>query len=254
MTNLMNITIRITRATITFTAPNTVIEGQTDFEQYNMKPGIAVAANLRQALAECRILKACAPPGKPLQPDAAAQYNPVFESAIVFVDTPLLLIPAEEYDEEAMPTLYHHVNTKHADDDVVGTAIPLLNVVAAYAVGKDLKFVLAETFRTVQFMPLLGPLLVEFCRHSYGGYQEKLFCYFHDKRIDVCAFRKGRVRLYSSFEVAQTPDAVYYILNVWQTLGMKPADILCLAGAITGHEALVKGLHRFIKNISNISI
>ena len=49
----MKITIRITRTTITFTAPNTVIEGQTDFEQYNMKSGIAVAANLRQALAEC---------------------------------------------------------------------------------------------------------------------------------------------------------------------------------------------------------
>ena len=60
----MNITIRITRSTITFTAPNTVIEGQTDFEQYNMKTGIAVAANLRQALAECHILKAQSAPGQ----------------------------------------------------------------------------------------------------------------------------------------------------------------------------------------------
>ena len=49
----MKLTIRITRTTITFTAPNTVIEGQTDYEQYNMKAGIAVAANLRQALTEC---------------------------------------------------------------------------------------------------------------------------------------------------------------------------------------------------------
>lgn len=247
----MNITIRITRATITFTAPNTVIEGQTDFNQYNMKPGIAVAANLRQALAECSILKTSATTA---QQTPADTHHPVFDSATVFVDTPMLLIPAEEYDEEAMPTLYHHVNTKHADDDVVATPISPLNVMAAYAVGKDLQFVLTETFSKVQFMPLLAPVLVEFSRHSYGGFQEKLFCYFHDRRIDVCAFRKGRIRLCSTFEVTQTPDAVYYILNVWQTLGMKPADILCLAGAITGHEALVKELHRFIKNIKNISI
>ena len=247
----MNITIRITRATITFTAPNTVIEGQTDFNQYNMKPGIAVAANLRQALAECSILKTSAPTAQPTPPGTR---HPVFDSATVFIDTPMLLIPAEEYDEEATPTLYHHVNTKYADDDTVATPISPLNVVAAYAVGKDLRFVLTEAFSKVQFMPLLAPVIVEFSRHSYGGFQEKLFCYFHDRRIDMCAFRKGRIRLCSTFEVTQTPDAVYYILNAWQTLGMKPADILCLAGAITGHEALVKELHKFIKNIKNISI
>lgn len=249
----MNITIRITRTTITFTAPNTVIEGQTDFEQYNMKSGIAVAANLRQALAECHILRAQTPPDH-RQAGAPSQHHPVFDTATVYLDTPLLLIPAEEYDEASMPKLYHHVNSQMAGDDVVGTPIPQLNVVAAYAVGKDLRFVLTETFRTVSFMPLLAPILVEFGRHSYAGFQEKLFCYFHDKRIDVCAFRKGRVRFCGSFEASLAPDSVYYILNVWQTLGMKPSDILCLAGSIMGHEALLKELHRFIKNIRNITI
>ena len=57
----MKLTIRITRTTITFTAPNTVIEGQTDYEQYNMKTGIAVAANLRQALTECHLPQAKRP-------------------------------------------------------------------------------------------------------------------------------------------------------------------------------------------------
>lgn len=247
----MKITIRITRTNITFTAPNTVIDGQTDFEQYNMKSGISVAANLRQALAECRMLKAVPQGGEPA---AAGQPHPVFATAAVFVDTPLLLIPAEEFDAQAMPRLYHSVNTQYADDDVEGTPVPQLNVVAAYAVSHDLRFVLTETFATVQFMPLLAPVLVEFCRHSYGGFQEKLFCYFHDKRIDVCAFRKGRVRFCSSFDMTLTPDAVYYILNVWQTLGMKRTDILCLAGSIAGHEALLKELHRFIKNIRNITI
>ena len=252
----MKITIRITRTTITFTAPNTVIEGQTDFEQYNMKSGVSVAANLRQALAECHILKAQTAPER--IPNAsrtmAAQHHPVFDTVTVYVDTPLLLIPAEEFDREAMPKLYHHVNSQYKDDDVESTPIGQINVVAAYAVGKDLRFVLNETFGNVQFMPLLAPILVEFAKHSYGGFQEKLFCYFHDKRIDVCAFRKGRVKFCSSFETTQTPDAAFFILNVWQTLAMKPTDILCLAGSVTGHDALVKELARFIKNIRSITI
>lgn len=250
----MNITIRITRSTITFTAPNTVIEGQTDFEQYNMKTGIAVAANLRQALAECHILKAQSAPGRLQEQAVPSQYHPVFDTATVFVDTPLLLIPAEEFDAETMPQLYHYANTKHQQDDVDGTPINQINVVAAYAVGKDLRFVLTEMFRNVKFMPLLAPILVEFCRRSYGGFQEKLFCYFHDKRVDMFAFRKGRVRFCSSFEVSLTPDAAYFILNVWQTLGMKPSDVLCLAGSITGQEALLKELRQFIRNIRNVKI
>ena len=68
------------------------------------------------------------------------------------------------------------------------------------------------------------------------------------------AFRKGRVRFCSSFDIALTPDAAYYILNVWQTLGMKPSDVLCLAGSITGQEALLKDLRQFIRNIRNVKI
>ena len=259
----MKLTIRITRNTITFTAPNTVIEGQTDFEQYNMKAGIAVAANMRQALAECRLPQARRPahlaataPGETSEPSPqqSPQSQSLYDTVLVVIDTPLLLIPQEEYDAAAAPALYHHVNTLHTADDVATYPMAPLNVVAAYALNPDLRFVLNETFRGVQFMPLLAPVLVEFSHQAWGGFQEKLFCYFHDKRIDTCAFRKGRVRLCSSFDMVQSPDAAYYILNAWHTLGMKRTDILCLAGNIMGLESLMKELRRFVKNIRHITM
>lgn len=249
----MKITIRITRTTISFTARNTVIDGQTDYEQYNMKTGISVAANLRQALADCHMLQVQSAPSQ-LPGGEPSQYHPVFDVAHVVLDTPLLLIPAEEFDADSVDKFYHLVNTAHKDDDVTTTPVPALNVVAAYAVNKDLRFVLTERFRTVQFVPLLAPVLVEFSRHAYGGFQDKLFCYFHDKRIDICAFRKSRIRFCSSFDVSMTPDAIYYILNTWKTLAMRPTDILCLAGNISGLEMLNRELHRFIKNIKHIAM
>ena len=133
-----------------------------------------------------------------------------------------------------------------------GHRIHLLHSVDAYAVNRDLRFVLSETFRGVQYMPSLAPVLVQFSQQSWGGFQEKLFCYFHDKRIDICAFRKGRVRFCNSFDATLAPDAAYYILNVWQTLAMKRTDILCLSGNIAGLEQLVKELGRFIKNIKHV--
>lgn len=261
----MKLTIRITRTTITFTAPNTVIEGQTDIEQYNMKSGIAVAANLRQALTECRLPQAKRPTHLSamlgddfVAPSHVAQMSPqmlsLYDSVLVIIDTPLMLIPQEEFDAEAVEKLYRHVNTQYLQDKVLSYPISALNVVATYAVNNDLRFVLSETFRGVQFMPLLAPVLVEFSRYAYGGFQDKLFCYFHDKRIDICAFRKGRVRFCSSFDVTLTPDAVYYILNTWQALAMKHNDILCLAGNIAGLEQLMKELKKFVKNIKHVTI
>lgn len=111
----MRLIIRITRTTISFTAPNTVIEGQTDFEQYSMKTGISVAANMRQALADCRLLQVHTSPTQNGQ-TMPSQYHPVFSQVRVYVDTPLLLIPAEEFDADAAPLLYHHVNTTCEND------------------------------------------------------------------------------------------------------------------------------------------
>ena len=232
----MKLTIRITRNTITFTAPNTVTEGHTDYEQYNMKPGIAVAANLRQAIAQCRL----------------TQNTAAYDTATVVTDTPLMLTPEEEYDEMAASILYHHANSHNRQDDVLAYPIAQLGVVATFAASKDLQHVLGETFRSVQIVPLLAPILIELARRSYGGFQEKLFCYFHDKRVDVCAFRKGRVRFCSPFDTATPGDAAYYILNVWKTLAMRPTDVLCLAGNINGLEALAKELRRFVKNVRQI--
>lgn len=226
----MKLTIRITRATITFTAPNTTIEGQTDYEQYNMKPGISVAANLRQALEQCHLPS-------------------LHDNATVVLDTPLMLTPEEEYDEMAASALYHHANSLNRQDDVLAYPMPQLGVVATFAANKDLRHVLAETFGQVQIVPLLAPVLAELARRAQGGFQEKLFCYFHDKRVDICAFRKGRIRFCSPFDTATPSDAAYYILNVWQTLAMRQSDILCLAGNINGIEALAKELRRFVRNV-----
>ena len=82
----MRLIIRITRTTISFTAPNTVIEGQTDFEQYSMKTGISVAANMRQALADCRLLQVHTSPTQNGQ-TMPSQYHPVFSQVRVYVDT-----------------------------------------------------------------------------------------------------------------------------------------------------------------------
>ena len=230
---------------LTITIDNTVMtlatdaqEGVLDREAYNLNSGIAVAANLRQALGVCALLR------NPRQYDRVA----------VVVDTQVMLIPEDEFSAGSASLLYRQAFALTAADDVQTARIDTLGVVAAFAVNKDLQNVLNDNFRYVQYEPRIASTLAEFSRLAYGGFQEKLFCMFRGKELDVIAFRKRRVRFCNSFHIEDTQDAVYYIMSVWQQLAMRPTDILVLAGNAEEPETLRTKLGQFVKNVSELKV
>lgn len=227
----MKLTISIDSATMTLVA--LAVDGTSDSETYNMNTGIAVAANLRQALASCRLLQ-----------------NPrSYDRVSVCVDTPTQLVPIEEFSSEAAQPLFCAAMPLSAADEVATARLDQLGVVAVFAVNRDLHFVLSENFRYVQFVPRIASTLAECQEHAYGGFQEKLFCIFRGKAMDIVAFRKRRIRFCNSFTAEDTQDAVYFIMGVWQQLAMKPTDILCISGSPAEPATLDTKLRQFVKNV-----
>ena len=120
---------------------------------------------------------------------------------------------------------------------------------AGFAVNKDLHFVLNENFRYVCFAPRLASTLIALSQRAYGGFQEKLFCVFNGKDMEIIAFRKHRLRFCNSFHIDDTQDAVFYIMSVWQQLAMRPTDILVITGNAEEPETLKTKLEQFVKNV-----
>ena len=195
-------------------------DGGNDRETYALNSGIAVAANLRQALASCALLR------HPRQ----------YDRVTVVVDTPVMLIPEDEYSAGSATLLYRNA----------------LGVVVAFAVNKDLHFVLNENFRYVCFEPRIASTLADLNQRAYGGFQEKLFCVFRGKDLDIIAFRKHRLRFCNSFHADDTQDAVFYIMSVWQQLAMRPTDILVITGNAEEPETLKTKLGQFVKNVNEL--
>lgn len=229
----MKLSISFTQNALHLSVPATSADAEAQNETYTLKPGIAVAANLRQALQECKLLQ---------QPRD-------YERVVAVVDTPIMIIPAEEFDAAAVPQLYRYINAGRDADDVLTTNVHALNAVVAFAVNKDLHFVLADTFRYVQIVPYMADVLVALRERSAGGFQEKLMCFFADKQLHIATFRKGRLRFYSAFSPTTVADSAYYILNTWQQLAMRPTDIICLCGDAATHTELTEQLQKFVKNV-----
>lgn len=226
------LTIRIGRNTLSFSAVSTENEGQIVFEPYTVKSGISIAANLREALKKIDLLRNG------------------WQRAAVLLDTPVLMIPVDEFGENKPEVLYRHTISGHEQDVILTTVLPSLNAVAVFPINKDLKVVIDDNFADVRFSHVCIPVWNHLYRRSFTGVRMKLYAYFHDKKLDVFSFRQNRFRFTNSFDTALAPDAVYFILNVWKQLAFdNKRDELHLVGDIPSREELTTELRSFIRNV-----
>lgn len=224
------LTIRIAGHTLSFAAVDREAEHQLAYEPYDVKIGMSIAANLRQAFGESELL------------------GRGYKKARVFIDTPILAVPMEEFKKEDMVTLYQHAFTSHSSSDILYRVQPTLNMVAVFSINKDLKMVIEDHFEDVRFTPILQPVWSHLQQRSFSGMRRKLYSYFHEKRMEVFCFEKNRIKYFNSFPVEHAKDALYFILYVWKQLGFnQQQDELHLAGTVPNREWLLHNAKLYIR-------
>ena len=229
--------IRAGHGTLVFTTPEG--EGGMTQHQYAVKSGMSLAANLRTAFKEEVYL---------------AEHGP---KAVLKVVSPVLLIPSREYcavEEYDVEGVYGNTVTGHKGEVKVVTEIPEFDVHAIFPVNSDLQMVVGDHFSIMSTQNVM----VDVWRHLYKNYysnsgQRKLFAYFHDKQMDICAFEQNRIRFANAFDINDRHDALYYLLFVWKQLGMNQnEDMLYFAGETQHMEWLKEKTAAYVSNITVI--
>lgn len=224
------LTIRVSSQSLSFSVVDRQAEQQVVYEPYTVKSGVSLSANLRQAFKESTLLQRG------------------YKKVRVFIDTPVLIVPVEEFHEEDLITLYQHAFTGHDGDAILYRVQPNLNVVAVFPINKDLKLVVEDNFSDVRFTPVLQPLWNFFHQRSFAGIHHKLYAYFHDKKVDVFCFEKNRFKFFNSFCTPHSKDALYFILYVWKQLGFdQHQDELHLIGNIPDKEWLLYNVKLYVR-------
>ena len=205
---------------------------EVTFERYPLKSGISLAANMREALQQSPML----------QED--------YQRAYVMVDTPVLTVPVDLFDQKDSEALYRHTFTLQGQQTVVQAVLPELNAVAGFPIQKDLLQVITEHFGKVTVIPVAATVWRHTHQKSFTGPRAKLYAYFLDRRMEVFCFTQNRFKFTNSFAVNNANDAVYYMLSVWKQLGMAPEeDELHLSGTLPDKEALTALIRQFIKRV-----
>lgn len=224
--------IRVGRHSLSFSALNQAEPGMIVYEPYTVKSGISMAANLREAFKQIDL------------------QHGGWQRAVVLLDSDVLMVPVSEFNEQTAATLYCHAMTGKAAEQVLWTVLPALNAVAVYSVNKDLKLVVDDNFTEAKFHPLCAPVWNHLFKRSFTGVRQKLYCYFHDKRMEIFSYQQNRFKFTNSFDTDLVPDVVYFVLNVWKQLSFDAKrDELHLVGTIPERENLLQELRTFIRNV-----
>ena len=228
------ITIRMGQSTMSFALSEGPKNSQIDYEEYDINGSISQAANLREAFKNSRLLA-----------------HPATDRAQAIVDTPVMIVPVEEFSTNQAPVLYRHTFSSSLEGtQIVWSVIPQLNAVAVFTVNKDLRTVVEDHFDDVKWSHVCIPVWTHLYRRSFTGQRRKVYAYFHERRMDLLSFQQNRFRFANSYDASHKADAVYFVLNVWKQLGFSQhEDELYMVGDIPDRDLLQDELHQYVRNV-----
>lgn len=213
--------IRITKDEILF---------PTISKSYKQKVGVSVAANMREALKE---------------------FDVDDDEVVVYIDTPVVLIPEKQFEDEDAEQLYKLSVTTSSSEEIVVNENHLseLDTVMLFSLSKDLLTVIEDNFRQFTFRHIAADFfLSEKCKECK---EKKLYVFFYDKTMYAFAFKQGRLLFFNGYEASSAHDCAFLLLSVYKQLGYSQLkDKIELEGEVTFKEELKELLSDFVKNVS----
>lgn len=223
------IIIRIGQRSLAFALPKQ--DGTLTYEPYTVKSGMSMAANLREAFKESDVLRT------------------EIHRVLVLVESPVLLVPLEEYDEEQEQEMYKHSFPDSQHSAVMHYIMNDLNCVAVFSINKDVRMVITDHYEDARIMPAMTPVWAHLHQRSYSGHAKKLFTYYHDDGLDVFAFSKNRFKFQNRFTAKTAADCLYFTLYVWKQLVMdQKKDELFFVGDFAEKEQFKDELKQYVQN------
>lgn len=206
------------------------------FEPYDVKAGISMAANLREAFKTSNLLRRAS------------------LKTTVLLDSPTMLVPLEDFQADEMEEQYRFVYPSCEGKALEMSVIPALKNMAIFSISKDLKTVLNDHFEEVRIKPLMASVWEFLLRRSYGSNNKKLYAYFHDDKMELCSFNRNHFAFVNSFDADTQANSVYFILGAWKLIcGKAMVDDLYLCGKIADREKLTESLKQFLARVFYIN-
>ncbi len=175
------------------------------------------------------------------------KYNAV---KIAFGDCKSTFIPLSLYDETKTKT-YLSFNYKIKDDYTVRTDnILSLNAKNIYAVPKEVLSLIGKYFSRANIYHSATPLIEAILYQNQYTNGKQVFAHVQPSYVEIAVINNNKVIFYNSFQYRTVEDFTYFIMYVYEQLGLNSENIsLTFLGEIYSESALLEAIYQYVRNI-----
>ena len=234
-TKQYTLSIRLSTDGFCFAVHNPSADTEFAYQPYRIDTHKSIVANLKTALEDTEML--------------CHTYGTV---DILLPQAPYTIVPKEFYAEQCTQDIFRQ-NFPQAttSTQVLSNVVSEGQAIVLFGIEYQLYKFITERFPKARFHASISALINYCVEKSYANVG-KTYClgHLHKHGTDLLCFSQGTPLFVNTFDAIQASDTAFYMLNVWQTLGLSQTDdTLHIAGTTRHAKNLIKELGRFIQHI-----
>lgn len=150
-------------------------------------------------------------------PQLAAPCKKVYALA---VNNRFLLVPPHYTPSEAEVCYHTAFGETYPPEVVLSTELPIAQISQLYGVDNNLYQWVMVHYPSVTWLHHLSPICEYFARKSHRTHRTKLFALMHRSTLNVVCYNARGLQVANTYYCANCNDAAYYLLNMWQQMGL----------------------------------
>lgn len=173
-----------------------------------------------------------------------------YDVSILIRPAMTLTVAPEDYPEEDSQKMHDALSLADATERKDVWREPLGEALALYSTPEGVRDFLSRTFLTERVSHALRPIVDYFTLRARTEGGERMWVHLEPGRLDVVAFRNGRLLLANTWSFATAADAAYYLLYAWRALGLDAAQgEMSVSGDKALRDEAVPMLRRYINYV-----
>lgn len=182
-------------------------------------------------------------------------FNRQIDQCFVLLCSLSTRVPLEEFRREEAAELYQFTFANQHDlrQRVAYNILPQLECAELYAIPTEVEEAILQFYPTARFFASRAILMERLLLLEDDQPQNRasLCVCAETDSYSLYSFQDRRLRFANTFPIENTPDALYFILNVWQQLGLdQTRDTLkFLAPQTEEDQRLISALAEYLRNI-----
>jgi hypothetical protein len=160
------------------------------------------------------------------------------------------LVPKRLFDEQAAPSVYHHLLGPHGDGFHLVDEFQTDEFVSVFFVEKHLHESITSLFPGAGIHHVSSTLIPVFQNLARQNQETALYGCVSGEVLYLSFFKAGELQFFNRFYFRSARDFLYFVLLVYRQFSLKPDQTpLYLGGSLLSDSSIYNLLYRYVRHI-----